>query len=121
MLPRYQVAFWRIAIRCPQGKLPIGLWQSLGPVKEKSWDHHRLQRDISLDYMKTALSEAYAVYKLAKKSHNVENRLSFIETFPPDIRDRILRTEEARRKDRVASQNCDRQDTRRQRYLHTKG
>jgi hypothetical protein len=51
--------------------------------------------------MRIALKAATAAYALARKSH-VENRLNFIETFPPKIRDRILRTEEARRKGQVA-------------------
>ena len=98
MIPRYQVAFWRIAIRRREGEqVSTNLWTRF----KKKAKITVACRHLTLDDMKKALTEAYSAYKLAKKFH-IENRLSFIESFPPDIRDRILRSEEARRKGRIA-------------------
>ena len=56
---------------------------------------------MSIDQMKEALKQAYEAYKEARKHHE-SNRLKFIETFAPKDRDRILKTEEARRQGRVS-------------------
>jgi hypothetical protein len=98
MLPRYQVAFWCIAILRRHGqRVPGRMWS---PAKKKA-KITTACGTMSEDDMKRALKEEYTAYKKAKKSH-IENWLSLIESFPPKHRDRILRTEEARRKGAVA-------------------
>jgi hypothetical protein len=79
MLPRYQVAFWRIAIHRRQGQcVPSRMWSR---AKKKA-KITTACGSMSEEDMKQALKEAYAAFKKAKKSH-IENRLSFIESFPP--------------------------------------
>ena len=51
--------------------------------------------------MEAALKAAKHDYRKAKKN-DIEERLKFLDTFDPNIRDRLLRTEEQRRKGRVA-------------------
>jgi hypothetical protein len=91
MIPRYEVFFWKIAIQRHKGfRVAARLW---------SWAKIKagitvLCATLSLEDMQTKLSDSYASYKLAKKSHEA-SRLSFAANFTPKVRDRILRNEEA--------------------------
>ena len=52
--------------------------------------------------MEATLKSAKQDYRKAKKT-DIEERLKFLETFDPKIRNRLLRTEEQRHKGRVAT------------------
>ena len=98
MILRYQVAFWRIALARRKGEqVPTRQWSRM----KKKAEVRLATRDMSVEDMTAALTEAYSAYKVARKSQE-SNRLKFIETFEPKHRDRILRNEEARRKGRVS-------------------
>jgi hypothetical protein len=98
MLPRFQVAFWKLALSRRQGeKVSTCQWSRFKKKAEISQE----TRSMTIDDMKAALTLAYTTYKAARKHHEA-NRLSFIESFPKKHRERILRTEEARRKGRIS-------------------
>jgi exonuclease III len=98
MLPRYAIAFWQLAIKRRKGEA----------ISTRQWSRFKQKANIStttvtmsIEDMQAALAAASTAYKDARKLHET-NRLKFIESFAPKDRDRILRTEEARRKGRIS-------------------
>ena len=65
MIPRYQVAFWRIAIARRKGEqVPTRQWSRM----KKKAEVRLATRDMSVEDMTAALTAAYSAYKLARKS-----------------------------------------------------
>jgi hypothetical protein len=98
--PRKAIDFWNTAIRRRCGvKVSSRLWQR----KKKKAHIEEDIGELSLDELRQRLSDARKEYRQARKGAT-EARKKFIETFDPEDRDRILRTEEQRRLGRLARQ-----------------
>ena len=96
--PIKRIAFWEIALRRKRGcKVSSRMWDR----KKQAAKITSRTRGMTEESMLEELRQAKKDYRKAKKDHH-EERLKFLETLSPKDRDRLKRTEEARRKGRLA-------------------
>ena len=97
-VPKRLLIFWETAIRRRKGlRVSSNLWKR----RKKKANIKQPVKDLSLEDLEAQLRAARAAYHTAKKDHEAK-REAFRDTFPPKVRDRLRRHEQARKLGRVA-------------------